>query len=177
MATYERADKSVQNEVHRVMAKYHGPKAESGVRVQVLMASAARDANGDPTGPAIRVNGYPAVACIRILSLKDRVARGFDAEMQLDADAWQEKSEAEQEAVIDHELTHLELVTKEGAVQRDDADRPRLRIRKHDRFCGFFDVVAARHGEASVEIQTVREWLADESYTQCYLPGMEPVAS
>lgn len=176
MATYERAQKSVLEQVNRVMHRYHGPKEEAGVTVNVLMALPTVDGEEEPTGPAITVNGYKALAKIKILGLKDRVAYGFDAEMVLDADNWELCSDEQQNAIIDHELSHLELmVDDDGGIKRDDADRPRLRMRKHDYHFGWFADVAHRHGENSLEVRQAREMLDGETWHQCFLPGMEPV--
>jgi hypothetical protein len=176
MPTFRKASKEIQEAIIKTMADYHGAKADAGVKVLTLMVSPTLDENDDPVGPAITVAGHKAAAKTKILSLKDRVVTGCDAETQIDADVWDESSDEERTALIDHELTHLELrVDDQGGVIRDDVDRPKLRIRKHDRQFGFFDVVAHRHGIASFEVRECRRFLESEDYQQCYLPGMEPV--
>lgn len=169
MPTYRKAQEEIREQVMTVMDAYHGQLRDAGVLVDVLLANPNLDANGDPIGPAIRVHGYAAVACIRVLSYKDRVIRGFDAEMTIDADHWETAGAAEQVAIIDHELTHLELVTNDVGVVRDDAERPKLRCRKHDRHFGWFDLVARRHGEHSLEVQQARDMLKSATFKQCYL--------
>jgi hypothetical protein len=174
MAIYRKADEDVREGVTAVMALYHGGLHDAEVRIDVLMAHPTSDDNGDPTGPAIRVGGYAALACIRILSYKDRIARNYDAELLVDSDHWDESSAEERGALLDHELTHLELVTDaDGNVRRDDADRPKLRMRKHDRQFGWFDIVADRHHGDSVEVQQAREMLASPQFKQCYLFDLE----
>jgi hypothetical protein len=177
MPTYRKAPAEIREQVAAVMDAYHGQLRDAGVMVDVLLARPTFDVNDDPTGPAIRVHGYAAVACIRILSYKDRVVRGFDAEITLDADHWEIASGAEQVAVIDHELTHLELVTNDVGVVRDDAERPKLRCRKHDRHFGWFDIVARRHGEYSLEVRQAREMLDSRQFKQCYLFDLEEVVA
>lgn len=173
MSTYTKAPEDVCSHAQAVMGRYHGPMHEVGVTVKVLMAHPPVDKNDDATGPAISVGGYPALAKIRVLSLKDRVAYGFDTEMVLDADHWDECSDEERDAIIDHELSHLELKLKEGALVRDDSGRPCLRIVKHDYQFGWFADVARRHGEASIEIQQARKMLEGDTWIQCFLPGMQ----
>jgi hypothetical protein len=176
MPSYERAPKAIREQVTSVVERYHSGLADAGIRIDVLMVRPTVDDNDDPTGPAIKVGGYPAVACIRILGLKDRVARGYDAEMLLDADHYELAGEADQVAMIDHEITHIEAVTDEkGAIRLDDAERPKLKMRKHDVNVGWFSEIARRHGEASLEIQQARAMLESDNWTQCFLPGMEPV--
>jgi hypothetical protein len=64
----------------------------------------------------------------------------------VDAYRWPELDELTQVAVLDHELTHLELVTDdEGTVKYDDYGRPKLRMRLHDICHGWFSEVAKRH--------------------------------
>jgi len=173
MSTYTKAPKEVTDLVDQTMKQCHGPKHEAGVRVKVLMAHPNVDQNDEPTGPAILAGGYKALAKIKILSLPNRVAYGFDAEMQLDSDHWDESSDEERVAVLDHELTHLELaVDDKGGVKRDDAGRPKLRMRKHDYAFGWFSTVAHRHGESSLEVRQARALLDSEDYQQCWLPGM-----
>jgi hypothetical protein len=157
------------------MERYHGVKHEAGIPIKILMAHPPTDENGDATGPAISFRGRPAIALIRITNLKQRIAYGVAAELLLDADKWQESGDEELIAILDHELMHLELVTKGGNVVRDDADMPKLRKREHDQECGWFDAVAHRHGEHSIEVQQCRAFIESDDYKQCYLPGMEPV--
>jgi hypothetical protein len=63
-------------------------------------------------------------------------------------------------------------VTKSGAavVNRDDAGRPKLKIRKHDHHHGWFDSIVERHGESSPEW---RSWEAfEDRRQQLWLPGL-----
>lgn len=174
MSTYQPADQATLDTVADVMEKYHGELHDAGVNVYVLMAYPPQDENGEDTAPAIMVNGYPAAGVIRLLNLKERSKFGYDAEMTLDALRWSESSQLEQEAIADHELTHLELVTDmEGNVKRDDAERPRLKMRRHDRHFGWFDIVAQRHKRNSMEVQQALEMVKDYMFRQKYLPGME----
>lgn len=127
-----------------------------------------------PRPPAIKVNGHAALATVQIMSHKRRAAGAADVEIVLDWDNWSVSSDREQEALLDHELTHVELKTdNEGTVQRDDDDRPLLRIRKHDRQFGWFDAVTRRFGEASAEVRQCREMLDSQDFKQCYLFDLE----
>lgn len=174
MPTYQKADGAILAELSAVMRKYHGRLADAGVTVDVLMAYASRDENGDPIGHAIKHRGVVAKACIRIIGLKDRAAGRADAEMLIDGDEVDTWSEEELWALLDHELTHLELlVDREGNIKRDDLERPRLKLRPHDREFGWFDDVARRHRAYSFESQQAREMFEDYSFRQLYLPGMD----
>lgn len=136
--------------------RYHKPLKEAGVTIDLLLAHASRDQNDDPVGAAVKHGGYPAAAVIKIVSLKDRVAGLGDAQMIVDGDKWDEWTDAELDALLDHELTHLEIVVdKDGAIVQDDAGRPKLKIRLHDFQIGGFHSIAKKHKEDAFEVQSV----------------------
>ena len=133
-----------------MMSKYHQSLNDAGVRIGVLFAA-------NPEGPAVKHGGYPAHATIKVMSLKDRVTKGYDAELMVSEESWDGFDEDQRAALVDHELTHLEIVAKKGIVQRDDIDRPKLKTRKGDWNCGDgFAEVVARHGRASIEFENAR---------------------
>lgn len=172
MPTYELATKAVCQQVTRLMKRYHSELSDAGVTCDVLMAYAKTDANGDPRGPAINHGGYACMATVRIIGTKERAAGRKDVEILLDGDRWTELATEEQDAVIDHELEHLELQVGDDGLKRDDLDRPRLRIRKHDHQFGWFDSIVRRHGRDSIEFQQYEQF-HEFSYTQLWLPGIE----
>lgn len=172
--TYQMAGANWRTELQSVMEKYHGPLHENGVKVDILLAKGPTDEDGENIGPAVKHHGRTCYAKVRIIGLKDRAAGRGDAEIILDGDHCDTWSQEQAEAILDHELTHLELQTfEDGALKRDDLDRPKLRIRPHDREFGWFDSVARRHGQHAVEVQQAQEMLGDHVYRQLYLPGMD----
>lgn len=172
MSTYQLAQKSIADQVKKCLEQYHGALFDAGVAIDVLMAYASKDANGDPVGPAVTLGGYPCVGKIKVIGLKDRAAGRADAELILDGDQWLAFSDEEQAAIIDHELTHLELQVDDSGLRRDDLERPKLRIRKHDHQFGWFDEVARRHGQDAIEWKQY-EFFQETSYRQLWLPGIE----
>lgn len=170
MPNYERIKKSdpVVAILNDMVASYHGELKEAEVTVDMLWVRANADDNGDPVGPALKHNGYQAAAVVRIIGLKDRAKGNADAEIVLDGDRWEEWDDDQKAAIIDHELTHLELATDgDGNVKRDDLGRPKLRMRKHDHQFGWFDSVVRRHGVAAIEHQQAKSFFDD--YKQLYL--------
>jgi hypothetical protein len=140
--------------VKHTAEKFHPPLVEIGLTFSVLMAEAKRDAEGNLTGPAIKHHGYPALAKVRIVSERDRAHGMADVALLLDGDRWPLLSQGERIALLDHELTHIELVIDdEGKPKADDLGRPKLRIRLHDFEAGWFHEVAERHGKQSQEVQ------------------------
>ena len=152
MATYRKAD-DLAGLVSAVMKKWHKKLKDAGVTVSVLYAHAPRDKEtGEPTGPALKLHGSICAAVIKINSHKARVAGMTDAEITVDGDRWNDWTEAQHQALIDHELEHLELVIGEdGEVKLDDCHRPKLKTRPHDHEIGVFESVAQRHGANSFE--------------------------
>lgn len=159
--------------VAAVLEKYHPELHDAELIVDVLVAFATKNEQGEPRGPALSHGGYPAIATVRVNSLKQRVLGQGDALITLDGDRWQDFSPEQQRAIIDHELTHLELTTSdEGGVEGDDIGRPRLRCRKHDHQFGWFDAVVRRHGRHSVEWSQFTLF-QDTALKQTWLPGFE----
>lgn len=167
---YSMATEEVHGVLAAVMEQYHGGLHDAEVTVDCLFAYAATDKNGDPTGPALKKNNYPCVALIKVTNHKDRVKGAADVELCIDGLHWEELSYEERAALIDHELEHLEY---DG--DRDDGDRPKLKIRPHDREIGWFDAVVRRHGRAALECQALG--VLNEATRQMDLPFMEPEAA
>jgi hypothetical protein len=157
--TFQIADTDVTESLGNVIAEWHRDLAETGVRIGVIFAT-------NPDGPAVTHGGYPAFAKIKVVSLKDRVSKGYDAELLIDEGEWNSLSPAQRVALLDHEVTHLTLVPlseKELKAARgedpscpdwklDDLGRPKLKTRPGDIVMsdGFTSVVG-RHGENSIE--------------------------
>jgi hypothetical protein len=126
--------------------------------------------------PGLRVylEGLTATHTWEVSGFRDALARrGGDALVTLDGDRWGDFSPRQQRAILDHELTHLELVVSdEGGVEGDDIGRPRLRLRKHDHQFGWFDAVVRRHGANSVEWSQFKAF-EGTALKQSWLPGFE----
>ncbi len=157
--TYTLADDDVLTLVAAAMRRNHPRLHEAKVRVGVLMAA-------NPDGPAIKRNGYPVIAQIKIVSLKDRLSKGYDAELLIDQHDWEEFQDEHRQALADHELSHIDTVDLSPSQLRaarqedakcptwklDDLGRPKLRTVPGDWDAGDgFSAVVARHGAYAVE--------------------------
>lgn len=174
MATYEKAKTEVLERVSRMMEKYHGELVSAEVCLDVLMAHQSLDDDGNPKGgEPVTLNGYPCQATIKIINAKDRVAGRADAEMVIDAKNWEDLSDEERDALVDHELTHLEL-KKDKETDKpkyDDSGRPSLKMKKHDHQFGWFDDVVRRHKEASAEAKQATDFVL--TARQMWLPYLD----
>lgn len=165
MTTYSDPDPEVLALLADAMRRWHPQLHDAGVRVGVLMA-----ANED--GPAVKHAGYPALATIKVVSLKDRLKKQYDAELLLDQSEWNDMRREHREALVDHELSHIVLAKygyKAGREEddpdergeiwcaRDDLGRPKLKIRLADWNAGdgFADVIR-RHGMYAAELENLR---------------------
>ncbi len=154
MPIFERAKDGVNVQVAKIMEKYHGDLHKSGCTVDVLMASPTTSEQGEVESAPLKKNGYPCVALIKIVGLADRVAGLSDVMLKIDAEKWKEMSMKQKDALIDHELTHLIVKTdKDGNAKRDDQDRPKLQMKRHDYELGIFTDVIRRHERDSVDYQ------------------------
>lgn len=172
-ATYSNSTDQIQPIAEKLIQKHYPDLDAVDIKIDYLFATAQiNDKTGEPTGPAIIVNGYRAYAVTKILSLKDRTMDRGDAEILIDGDLWPTLSWETQIALLDHELMHIECKrTKEGEFMWDDLNRPRLTLKKHDYQVGWFHEIAQRHGRHSIEAKQFHNLLFSDSDTgQIYLP-------
>jgi len=125
---------------------------EADVTIKTMMA----EASGKSKKSALQLHGYPCAAIIKITPYEQRVKGAKDCSLHVDSDWWEEHdSEPERLALLEHELTHLNVVRdkKTGAIKYDNANRPKLRMRLHDMTVGGFTEIAQRHGLNALESQ------------------------
>jgi hypothetical protein len=157
MPTYERCPLAIHEQADAVLHKHatHEDTLLAGVKIDFIFAKADRDEeSGELLGPAITKNGVGALGLCRIINLRDRTMGRGDVEIMLDMDWWEKADWEEQNALLDHELHHIQL--KGGKNPLDDLGRPKIRLRKHDHEFGWFAIVAARNGAASLERQQAK---------------------
>ncbi len=158
MPIYEAASPEHREVLDAMLEKFHQPLVEAGVAIDLLLAWPKLDKNDDPTGPALTLHGWRCAALVRVVPYKQRVKGMGDAEILLDAMTWEETDEAGREALMDHELEHLELrvSTKKkdkGSILRDDLGRPKLKLRQRDYKLEGFHSIVRRHGVEAFEWQ------------------------
>jgi len=156
--SFDKAGPEVMKFVEEATAKWHPDLAANDVRIAVLMVEPAKTEDGEPTGHVITVNRQPAAACIRILPIKTRIISGKDVLIEIDSDKWHSLTSNQSLALIDHELTHLEVEKDdEGQVIMTEDLRPKLKsIPDEIAITGFMSVIK-RHGIDALEAQNIRE--------------------
>ena len=164
MATFKaNAGPEIEALILEVRDRYHHELVKADVTIDAIMAAS----DGDE--PAVKHHGYPAAAVIRKNNLEGRLKGLKDATITFDHAVWNGLDDKQRVALIDHELTHLEVVyDSEGAIKYDDAGRPKLSLRPHDFELGIFNSVIRRHGAASMDLRSLE--IAAEKFTQASLP-------
>lgn len=159
--TFDPAPDEVRDRVIALMKRFHPDLELVQLRVDLLFASTdAEDAH------AVTLGGYPCLAVVKIVGPKERAKGLGDAEIVIDRDAYEAMSDAQRDALLDHELYHLEIVRdKLGRPKRDDYQRPKLKMRKHDFQFGWFAEIARRHQENAIEVQQARAFAVEQAQT------------
>lgn len=150
--TYQPAPADVVAIVKRLTKAHHPHLIENKVKIDVVFAFGPRNEDGEQTGPALMLHGYPCLGVASITKLKERVKGDGDCEIALDGDQWPDLSPRQREALIDHELTHFLMFETEDGLKRDDLGRPMLKMRMHDFDVGWFHSIAERYGRDSFEV-------------------------
>lgn len=171
MPSYKKCSQEVLDMSESIIAKHHKELDALGVTIDFVFAYADENEEGEKTGPAIVHNGYPADGLCKKQPLLNRLLGTADALILLDGDRWDNRSEEEQAALLDHEINHLEVAHKaDGEVIRDKVNRPKLKMRLHDVQAGWFEVIAKRHGMASGEVQQAQQIA---SMGQTFMPFLD----
>jgi hypothetical protein len=156
------ADADVQNLLAQVMAEHYPRLHEAGVKVGILMAR-------NTEGPALKRGGYEVLAMIKPVPLKDRLTKGYDAELLIDAREYEEFRERRRESLLHHELGHIDTVDLTPAEMKareedesvtwktDDLGRPKLKSVPGNWNCGDgFVRTVAEYGTDAVEYENIR---------------------
>lgn len=154
MPVFREADREIKDLCRQIMQQLYQPLIDAGVTVGLLVASPTDEGEDGEVEPALKHHGYPAVALVRVVPYRDRVAGMPDAQILLDAQHWDEADDDRRTAILDHELYHLELqYTRKGQLKTDDARRPKLKLKPHDWQLGGFDEIVRRNKTSAVEAE------------------------
>jgi hypothetical protein len=141
----------------KIMKEHHAELDEAEVSVLCLFVDAGMDDDDEPK-PAIKKDGHECAAQVKKTTAPDRVAGLPDALIIIDFHKWENLAAGQREALIDHELEHLDLkYGKEGELKRDCFGRPELEYRKHDWVLAGFSSIVERHGVSALETTQFRE--------------------
>lgn len=156
------AEQSVHDMANEIIDAHHpelkGVPNVDGSRSRLCILMACNE-DKESDEPPVKCHGYPAAAIVSIIPYKQRVDKRADAEIIIDALVWDGLTEPQQRALLDHEITHLEVQKDEhGFVKTDDAGRPKLKLRLHDWQIGGFRSIAERYGDEALEVRHARDF-------------------
>jgi hypothetical protein len=153
--TYTLADADVTNLLYRVMSQRHPRLADAEVKVGILMAR-----NAD--GPALMRGGYETLGYIKPVPLKDRLTKGYDAELVIDAATYENLRSRQQESFLSHELSHINTIDDDESQDErvtwktDDLGRPKLKSVPGDWNAGDgFAQNIAHYGADAIEYEII----------------------
>jgi hypothetical protein len=169
-AIYSLADKDTELLCEDLVANYHADLDTAGATFNIVFA--LRDPEDESDKPVLANKGHRVFGISKIHSLKERLLGLADAEILLDGDAWPSMNGKAKRAALDHQLQYFEVKRdKEGEFVYDDLQRPVLKMRLSDRSYDWFDAVAERHGEHSMEVIQMRRLFTESGQT--YLPFVD----
>lgn len=110
---------------------------------------------------ALKHRGWPCLGIIKVVSERDRAAGEPDVLLMLDGERWPRLTPRRREALIAHELEHLEFpkylrdADDDGndrfIPMQDGLGRPRVKCRPHDFELGGFESIVERYGDDAPE--------------------------
>lgn len=158
MATvYSQADADVRKMINKVVEKYFPDLVEADATIGCLMADGGVELDDDGkevNAAGVKLHGYPCLAIIKKNSTKDRVEGKCDATITIDKRSWDAMAPKEQEALLHHELYHLQVKRDEaGVIKTDDIGRPLFNMRLHDWQIGGFMATARAFEDAAPEVK------------------------
>lgn len=154
---YEKASSDVEGRIAKLVDDFYH-ESLSKVTIGALFVY-----DTESSDPVLTHQGYEAAGLCRIVSARERASGLPDVQIILDRAVYSGLNAKQKNALIDHELYHIEPVLNEETNEQkyDAQDRPKLRIRKHDHQFGWFDEIANRHGEHSNEVRQAKKLIED----------------
>jgi hypothetical protein len=150
---YAKVDEETQSIFDTALTIDHDVFLVNGVTFDILFGYAPVNDEGQTTGPALKIHGYPVNSISSITNLKNRVKGNADAEIILDGDTWPQLTEAQKNAVADRALECFEVARNiDGETITDTHGRPKLKMRLADWHISIFTDIVKRHGSSSPEV-------------------------
>lgn len=153
--TFTNGGPSDYDRMTRLCRQYHPALADHEIRVALTFVRAF-DKDEEPI-TALKFAGAPANAVVKLLSPERKLREPFDAEIRVDGHIWDDLTDSEKDALIDHELTHIKLVTDaNGVVITNDDNSPKLKLIPDDVILTAFLEVIRRHGDNCLDYKVIK---------------------
>lgn len=165
------ADHEVHDRIRALQEKFYPDHVKVGLTCDVVLVD-TDDPDAEVTTPVLKLHGVPCAAIVSITAVKNR-AKGFgDIEIAIDRRRYEQMTDDERDALLDHELHHPEVRKdrKTHIPLIDALGRPKLKMKPHDHEFGWFTEVARRHGDASLEVRQAHRMM--DTAGQFYWPDL-----
>jgi len=132
----------------------------AGVKWGLVMVDPAKDANGEPTGPALVSAQHAVLGMVKLIPQRDRVFMAIDVMILVDAPAWRNmNSQRVKLALLDHQVSHCAVrLQGPGRLPVTHADgRVRVWMLPHDFQVGGFAGSVKRYGRDALLYLSLRE--------------------
>lgn len=169
MNTHKPAGLDIARRLKRLLKRHHEDLHKSRARIDAIFVTT----DGEDGAP-VKEKGILCIASPVIVPARYRGGMKADAVVLIDKDGFDELTDKQQDAWLDHALQHLQPSMQEDVIATDGNDRPKLKLRAHDVTMGFFSDIAKRWGENSPEVIACRG-LVDHS-REVFLPGFDVLA-
>lgn len=115
------------------------------IHVELFIKYGKRDKEGNLKSPALTKNGIAIPAQIKVVSNFNRITDDTDVKIVLNAELWEELSQAEKISTLDNMLSYLQIKEdKDGEplTISETCDKVQLKLKHPDFYCeGFLDVL------------------------------------
>jgi hypothetical protein len=144
---YAKVDVETSQIFEEVLGENHDEMTAIGVTFDILFGYAPVNDEGERTGNALKIHGFPTNSISSIVNLKNRVKGNADAEIVLDGDIWPDLTIEQKKAVLDRAVEQFEISRNiDGEVITDTHGRPKLKMRQADWCISVFTDIVKRHG-------------------------------
>lgn len=136
MKTYQPATADVRRLMMEVLREFHPDNARLSISITMV--------ESDQDIPPIEARIFGPLA---------RCGGSSDCGIFIDSFAWDDATDAQRRAWVDHALASFHPVIRANALVTDQARRPRVKKRKPQMLCAGYPDVLRRHGVDSLEHQ------------------------
>jgi hypothetical protein len=151
--------------LREIVAEFYPPLANLKEDIDVRIRFVESEAEG---ASPLKVGGWPADAVVSVVPLRHRACGGPDVLIEVDAHAWEWRSERQRRALLHHELHHIDVVDLKESRERpgvwlcklDTCGRPKVKLRPHDWQLGGFRELAELYEEDAPEVMGLRSAVA-----------------
>lgn len=108
---YSQAGSEVHEAALQIMQEHHKDLKLSDDTWPTLCLMFVHGEDKEGEAP-LKLHGYPCAAVVSVIPVKQRADKRADAEILIDEKWWEKANERQRTALLDHEITHLEIASR-----------------------------------------------------------------